>query len=110
MAINKDDQRIVTTITNKLATRGIRAPCSVVVTCHMGAVTITGTVIQPHQKGTAKQLAQGVEGVKRVNEMLIVKNIAKRSESSEWAVKPTKAEIAAAAQAPPAEPLGLPVE
>lgn len=104
MAINKDDQRIVMAITNKLATRGIRSPCSVVVTARSGEVTLTGIVIQPHQKSTAKQLAQGIEGVRRVNEQLVVKNVAKRSEAGDWAVKPSKAEIAAKLAAESAPP------
>lgn len=94
MAINKDDQKLCIKVTNKLTTRGIRAPCKVNVTVRNGEVTLSGEVVQAHQKSAAASAAHSVEGVRRVYDQLIVKAVDKRSASAQdkWTIKPLKSE------------------
>jgi hypothetical protein len=93
MMSKKDDQKICTMISNKLAARGIRAPCNVMVSSNNGEVTLSGTVVQAHQKVAARHAAEGIQGVKRVYERLTVKAVAKRSDDAngQWTIKPMKA-------------------
>jgi hypothetical protein len=93
----KDDQKICMMVMNKLAARGIRAPCSVSVTARNGEVTLTGVVVQAHQKSSAVHVASGIEGVKRVYDQMVVKAAAKRSDdaSGQWSIKPLKNEVIA---------------
>ena len=67
------DGKLVMLVNSKLAMRGIRTPCAVTVTVARGEATLTGTVVQPHQKMSAAQIAQGVNGIKRVHNQLVVK-------------------------------------
>ena len=85
----KDDAKICMMISNKLMARGIRAPCQVTVTSRNGEVTLSGTVVQAHQKNSAMHSAAGIEGVKRVYDRLVVKVAAKRSDDKDgqWAIK-----------------------
>jgi hypothetical protein len=92
----KDDQKISMMVSNKLAARGLRAPCAVSVKTSNGVVTLSGTVVQAHQKNAATHAAAGIEGVKRVYDNLVVKVAAKRSDDKDgqWAMKPLKAPAA----------------
>ncbi len=70
---NNTDFKLLQNVNSKLAMRGIRSPCHVAVACRGGEITLTGTVVQAHQKDAAMRIAQGVSGVKRVINQLIVK-------------------------------------
>jgi osmotically-inducible protein OsmY len=70
---NNADIKLVQQVNTKLAMRGIRSPCHVMVACHSGEVTLTGTVVQAHQKMSAMRVAQGITGVKRVINQLMIK-------------------------------------
>jgi len=70
---NNVDSKLVQQVNTKLAMRGIRSPCRVSVACRGGEVTLTGTVTQAHQKMSAANITQGVNGVKRVINQLTVK-------------------------------------
>lgn len=96
-------------VMNKLAARGIRSPCAVSVTARNGEITLSGTVVQAHQKNSATHAAAGIEGVKRVHDHLVVKTAAKRSDDAngEWAMKPLK-NAAVVQQEPPIENLAQP--
>ena len=89
MLSSKDDAKLVMMVTNKLMARGIRSPCHVSVTSRNGEITLSGTVVQAHQKNAATYAAAGIEGVKRVNDCLVVKVAAKRSDDKDgqWAIK-----------------------
>jgi osmotically-inducible protein OsmY len=67
------DRSIISQVTNKLAGRGLCAPCKLVVASRNGEVTLSGTVHHAHQKGTAVQVAAQVGGVRRVIDRLTVK-------------------------------------
>lgn len=67
------DRIITQQVTNKLASRGVSAPCQVTVLTRNGEVTLNGTVRQGHQKNTAVQAATGIPGVRRVIDRLTVK-------------------------------------
>jgi len=67
------DVKLMQLINSKLSMRGFRPPCSVSVACAGGQVTLTGTVTQAHMKQSAAQVAQGINGVKRVVNQLTVK-------------------------------------
>lgn len=105
----KDDQKLCMMVTNKLAARGIRSPCAVSVSARNGEITLSGTVVQAHQKNAASHAASTIEGVKRVNDNLVVKAAAKRSDDAngQWAIKALKSEMAPKAEPaneqPPAE-------
>src|SRR3954463_1007713 len=68
-----EDDKITLQVTNKLAGRGITNPCKVLVASSKGQVTLTGTVQHVHQRKAAEQAANGITGVKRVNNQLVVK-------------------------------------
>lgn len=70
---NNVDIKLTQQVNTKLAMRGFRSPCQVNVACQSGEVTLSGTVVQAHQKNAAMRVAQGVTGVKRVINQLIVK-------------------------------------
>ena len=72
------DHDITQNVNNKLASRGFRAPCRVTVQTTNGTVTLSGTVQYSHQKGTAVRAINGVAGVLRVVDRLIVKPAVKR--------------------------------
>ncbi len=72
------DKTITRQVLGKLARRGLNSPCRVGVATVKGQVTLSGTVQYAHQKPTAVQVANGIAGVKRVIDNLIVKVIAKR--------------------------------
>jgi osmotically-inducible protein OsmY len=72
-ANNNADIKMVQAVNTKLAMRGIRSPCNVSTSCRGGEVTLSGTVAQAHQKLTAARIAEGINGVKRVINQLVVK-------------------------------------
>lgn len=67
------DRIILQQLTNKLASRGVRSPCHVTVQSNNGEVTLTGNVQFLHQKQAAVQVANGIAGVRRVIDQLIIK-------------------------------------
>ena len=74
MSLNTNvDIKLTQQVNTKLAMRGIRSPCHVSVACRSGEVTLTGTVVQAHQKSAAMRVAQGIAGVKRVINQLTIK-------------------------------------
>jgi osmotically-inducible protein OsmY len=66
------DQTITNQVQLKLANRGIRFPCTVLVQTKKGEVTLSGTVQFPHQKPAAVRAATGVPGVRRVTDSMSV--------------------------------------
>ncbi|MFO0915167.1 MAG: BON domain-containing protein [Pirellulales bacterium] len=73
MVASNADVKLAQQVNMKLAMRGVRSPCNVMVSCKSGDVTLTGTVGQAHQKISAGKIAQGINGVKRVTNQLTVK-------------------------------------
>jgi osmotically-inducible protein OsmY len=71
------DRSIIKNVTNRLAGRGVRAPCKVAVEVRNGQVTLTGSVQHAYQKGAAVQAATMVSGVRRVIDQLVVKAVTK---------------------------------
>jgi osmotically-inducible protein OsmY len=71
------DRSVTQQVTNKLAGRGLGAPCRVTVESRNGDVTLSGSVQHAHQKQTAVQAAGSVAGVRRVTDRLIVKAVVK---------------------------------
>lgn len=71
------DRVLLQTVTNKIAMRGIRLPCKIDVAVKNGDVTLSGTVQYAHQKGSAEQAIKGITGVRRVDNKLTVKPIAR---------------------------------
>jgi osmotically-inducible protein OsmY len=69
------DMKLAQQVNMKLAMRGIRSPCVVSVSCNRGEVTLSGTVSQAHQLNAAMRIAQGITGVKRVINQLVVKTL-----------------------------------
>lgn len=67
------DGKLVQQVNGKLSMRGFRSPCNITVTANRSEITLSGTVPQAHQKMSAAQVAQGISGVKRVHNQLIVK-------------------------------------
>lgn len=72
------DGAIVRQVNNKLASRGVRAPCHVMVNSKNGDVTLSGNVQFAHQKGAAMHAAAGVSGVRRVIDQMTVQPHSKR--------------------------------
>lgn len=70
---NGSEIKLAQQVNMKLAMRGIRTPCNVSVACSGGDITLTGTVTQAHEKASAMRVAQGIAGVKRVINQLVVK-------------------------------------
>jgi osmotically-inducible protein OsmY len=73
------DAKLVQQVNSKLSMRGFRPPCHVSVACDSGQITLTGSVTQAHLKLSAAQVAQGISGVKRVVNQLIVKAAERRT-------------------------------
>ena len=67
------DKTITRQVEGKLAGRGLGTPCHVSVATSKGEVTLTGNVQYAHQKSTAVQAINGIAGVRRVIDQLIVK-------------------------------------
>ena len=71
------DKTITRQIQSRLAGRGLISPCRIVVETMKGEVTLTGSVQYAQQKSTAVQAANGISGVRRVVDRLVVKVVAK---------------------------------
>ena len=71
------DKTITRQAQNKLAGRGLNSPCRITVETVKGEVTLSGTVHHAQQKSTAVQAVNGISGVRRVVDRLIVKVVAK---------------------------------
>ncbi len=71
------DRTITRQVQGKLSGRGLGPPCHVAVETARGEVILSGSVQYAHQKATAVQAANGISGVKRVLDRLIVKSVAK---------------------------------
>ncbi|HVC96697.1 MAG TPA: BON domain-containing protein [Pirellulales bacterium] len=106
------DQTINRNVTQLLASRGLRSPCHITVQSSNGVVTFTGTVQRQQQRDAANQVAQNVEGVRRIVDRLTIKPPAKQSyEQPPAYVRPltaeeaTAAELAATSGDAPAEPV-----
>jgi osmotically-inducible protein OsmY len=67
------DRMITQQVNNKLACRGVGAPCHVTVLTKNGEVTLSGTVRHGHQKAAAVQATTGIAGVRRVIDRMTVK-------------------------------------
>ena len=72
------DKTITNQINRKLVNRGVSSPCQVAVDTKNGQVTLSGSVRFAHQKAAAMSAAQGITGVRRVVDQLIVKPQDKR--------------------------------
>ena len=68
-----DDSTITTEVKTKLLAEGILKGLAISVTTFEGVVTLTGAVQNTDQKSKATQVAQTVNGVKKVNNELIIK-------------------------------------
>ena len=78
MSGNSADEKITQQVINKLSGRGVGHPCRVAVNTRNGEVTLSGTVVQIHQKKLAASLVTGIHGVRRVIDLLTVQPVAKR--------------------------------
>jgi hypothetical protein len=67
------DSAISKNVSRQLASCGLRAPCQVHVQTRKGEVTLTGFVIYAHQKASALQVIQKVEGVRRVIDQMKIR-------------------------------------
>ena len=68
-----DDSGITTEVKTKLLAEGILKGLAISVTTFEGVVTLTGAVQNEQQKAKATQVAQMVNGVKKVNNELLIK-------------------------------------
>jgi len=100
------DQTISRNVTQLLASRGLRSPCHITVQSSNGVVTFTGTVQRQQQRDAAHQVAQNVEGVRRVVDRLTIKAPAKQSYEQPLAYVRPLTEEEAAARAAAAEQVG----
>lgn len=73
------DRTIALAVTQRLATRGIRAPCRIDVQSRNGEVTLSGSIQYPHQRAAAMQAASTTSGVRHVVDRLTLKPATKRS-------------------------------
>jgi osmotically-inducible protein OsmY len=73
------DPKILQSVSRRLASSGIRAPSTVTSTSMNGDVTLSGTLQYEHQRSSALQAVQGVEGVRRVIDHMTVKPTLKRT-------------------------------
>lgn len=71
------DKTITRQVQGKIAGRGLGSPCSIAVATVKGEVTLSGTVQYAQQKATAVQAANGVAGVRRILDRLVVKTTTK---------------------------------
>ncbi len=67
------DKTITRQVQGKLAGRGLGVPCRIAVETSKGEVTLSGSVQQQQQKSAAVQVTNGISGVRRVIDRLIVK-------------------------------------
>jgi hypothetical protein len=79
------DKTINHKVTQGLAARGMRAPCSIAVQTTKGVVTLSGNIEYEHQRNTALQAVRHLDGVSRVVDQLHVK-----AKTSPWKLEPAK--------------------
>ena len=72
------DRTITQQVCHRLANRGIRSPCLVEVRTQNGDVTLLGSVQYAHQKGAVMQAVNGITGVRRVIDQMVIKPAIKR--------------------------------
>jgi BON domain-containing protein len=90
------DSAISRIVTRQLASCGLRAPCQIRVQTRKGEVTLTGFVIYAHQKVSAVQSIQKVEGVRRVIDQMKIRSPVKHDYKTLPSLpKPAVAETAA---------------
>jgi len=68
----KDDERLQRRVEQRLASRGLRAPCRIQVSVNKGVVTLTGQVQYDYQKRAAVKAIQTLDGIQSVIEQLQV--------------------------------------
>jgi hyperosmotically inducible periplasmic protein len=66
------DRVIHQKVSQQLSNRGMRPPCSVMVSSRHGTVTLTGKIQYEHQRSACVRAARNVEGVQRVVDQLQV--------------------------------------
>lgn len=71
------DKTITRHVQGRIASRGLRSPCHIIVDTIKGEVTLSGTVQYNQQKSMAVQAASGIGGVRRVVDRLSVKTVVK---------------------------------
>jgi osmotically-inducible protein OsmY len=71
------DSKLVRNVSQRLANRGLRAPCRIVVQSRGGEVTLSGNVQTLQQKQAAVQAARSVEGVERIVDQIQIKRVSK---------------------------------
>lgn len=76
--MSSTDRAISQQVTQRLATRGIRAPSHVAVEARNGEVTLTGSIQYANQRVAAIQAASTTPGVRHVVDRLTIKPAAKR--------------------------------
>jgi hypothetical protein len=79
------DKTINQKVTQELASRGMRAPCSIAVQTSKGVVTLSGNIEYEHQRNAAMQAARHLDGVSRVVDQLHVK-----AKASPWKLEPSR--------------------
>ena len=78
MAITPVQDRTITRqVQGRIASRGLNSPCRISVETTKGEVTLSGSVQHAHQKAAAVQAAQGIAGVRRILDQLVVKVVPK---------------------------------
>ena len=95
------DKTLNQKVTQGLAARGMRAPCSIAVQTAKGVVTLSGNIEYEHQRNTAVQAARHLDGVSRVVDQLHVK-----PKTSPWKLEPARQSSAAIAPSVPRLPKG----
>ena len=68
-----DDSSITTKVKTKIYGEGIMEGLAISVKTFQGNVTLSGGVDNAEQKAKAEELAAGVYGVKKVNNLLLIK-------------------------------------
>ena len=71
------DKTITRQVQAKLAGRGLRSPCRILVETLKGVVTLTGSVQYVPQKAAAVQAANSISGVRQIVDRLTIKAVAK---------------------------------
>ena len=79
------DKTLNQKVTQELASRGMRAPCTIAVQTTKGVVTLSGNIEYEHQRNAAVQAARHLDGVSRVVDQLHVK-----AKTSPWKLEPPR--------------------
>ena len=70
------DQTMADLVSERIATRGIRAPCRIDVQAKNGEVTLSGDLQHAYQRSAVLQVAAATSGVRHVVDRLRIKRIA----------------------------------